>query len=98
MLEPNAYCTYVKKSFSPQLLELFAAQVGSRMAERKREVRREELQQLSSLLSTLQMKGDNLPSFQQAKVHVDSDHTVGTEVDKSYIPVTAPRCKKLDEP
>jgi hypothetical protein len=44
MLEPNAYCTYAKKSFSPQLLELFGAQVGSRTAERKREVRREELQ------------------------------------------------------
>jgi hypothetical protein len=35
---------YAKKSVRPQLLELFAAQVGSRMAERKREVRREELQ------------------------------------------------------
>jgi hypothetical protein len=44
------------------------------------------------------MKGDNLPNFQQVKVYVDSDHTVGTEVDKSYIPVTTPRCKKLDKP
>jgi hypothetical protein len=44
------------------------------------------------------MKGDNLPNSQQVKVYVDSDPTVGTEVDKSYIPVTTPRCKKLDKP